>query len=261
MTNRLLPITKGYNFRDLGGYQTTSGKKVKWRRLLRSGKLADLDSQDLMILTDFNLVADIDLRSPAEVKTDPDHYPSQTKYYFNPIFDTDKTRSSKGLAGYGPKADVEPNVGYHHMKNVYHEMITFPSGQAAFKKLFEIALSLNDDESLIFHCTAGKDRTGVSAALLLATLGVPKATIQADYLLSNQTTKTIIDKMVQQIKASGRNDFFLQNFRAVAGVNLDYLNEAFNTIDNQCGGLEEFLTTTLGLSRTDLQDFRVKFTQ
>ena len=261
MPNRLLPITNGYNFRDLGGYQTTNGKIVSWHRLLRSGKLADLDQNDLKLLHSLNLKADIDLRSPAEVKNEPDRYPDQTKYWFNPVFDTDKTRSSKGLAGYGPKADYDPNVGYQHMKNVYHEMITFPSGQAAFKKLFEVALSLNDDQSLLFHCTAGKDRTGVSAALLLATLGVPKKTIQTDYLLSNQTTKAIIDKTVQRIKAEGRTDFFLQNFRDVAGVNIDYLNEAFNTIDNQFGGLEEFLTTTLGLSKTDLHDFRVKFTQ
>nr|WP_275689526.1 tyrosine-protein phosphatase [Limosilactobacillus gastricus] len=67
MTQRLLSINDGENFRDLGGYQTTDGRTVKWRKLIRSGALGRLSANDLTYLQQFNLTHDIDLRSPAKL--------------------------------------------------------------------------------------------------------------------------------------------------------------------------------------------------
>lgn len=261
MTNRVLPIKNGNNFRDLGGYRTSDGHQVQWHRLLRSGNLARLDAADQQVLADLNLKVDVDLRSPTEMTTAPDHYPAGTSYLANPVFASDETRSSKGLAGYGKEAGSDPTVGYQHMLQVYEDMVTFESGQAAFAKLFETALALPADGSLLFHCTAGKDRTGLSAALLLLALGVPLATVRQDYLLSNTTNQAFVDRYLAQIEREGRSATFRTNFQAVATVNGDYLDRALETINDRFGGVATYLRDVLQLGAADLASLRANFLQ
>lgn len=259
LSPRLLPINHGNNFRDLGGYQTKDGRTVASGRLIRSGRLAELDHQDLATLAALPLAYDVDLRSPKEVKDAPDRYPQATHYVFNPVFASDKTRSSKGLDGYGPAADQDPTVGYQHMLGVYADMVEEKSGQAAFKKLFELVMSLPTDAALLFHCTAGKDRTGLSAALLLAALGVDWDTIKADYLYSNIANQQFFAGYLEQIKQSNRPDAFLANFKAVASVNPDYLDRAKATIEKDYGSIDQFLTEVIGLSAGDRRDLQAQF--
>ena len=135
------------------------------------------------------------------------------------------------------------------------------SGQAAFAKLFETALALPADGSLLFHCTAGKDRTGLSAALLLLALGVPLATVRQDYLLSNTTNQAFVDRYLAQIEREGRSATFRTNFQAVATVNGDYLDRALETINDRFGGVATYLRDVLQLGAADLASLRANFLQ
>lgn len=108
---RRLPINGGYNYRDLGGYPTLDGHTIKWRRLLRSGSLHRLTSQDLQYFSDMKLAKDIDLRSPRETKKEPDQVPGATEYIANPIFSTDETRASQPISSFSDELNADPNRG------------------------------------------------------------------------------------------------------------------------------------------------------
>ena len=97
LTNQLIGVTSGRNFRELGGYETMSGKKIKMHKLLRTGNLADLSPFDKQFLTDYGVKYDVDFRSKQEVDNQPDRVPDGVEYIYDPVFSEDLTNSSKSL--------------------------------------------------------------------------------------------------------------------------------------------------------------------
>ena len=112
---RLLPIKHGYNFRDLGGYQTSDGHTVKWHRLIRSGALNNLDEQDQEALVAIPVTVDIDLRSKPEITAAPDRVPRTAKYYHLPVFSIDVTNASRSDEEVAREMQEVGN-GYRHMQ-------------------------------------------------------------------------------------------------------------------------------------------------
>ena len=229
---RLLPIKNGYNFRDLGGYPTADGHQIKWHRLIRTGSLAHLDQNDLTVLDNIPISLDIDLRAPDEVKKDPDRVPSQAKYYHLPVFEADETDASHSDEEIAAQMQ-QPGNGYHHMIDVYHRMTTAASAKQAYQKLFNLLLN-NERGALLFHCTAGKDRTGMAAYLILSALGVEQKIIMEDYLLTNTVT----------------------NRAALASVAPDYLNTAIKNITQTYGNINQYLNNYLDITPTEIKDLR-----
>ncbi|WP_267201966.1 tyrosine-protein phosphatase [Limosilactobacillus kribbianus] len=258
MPERLLDIHSGYNFRDLGGYQTTDGQTVKWRRLLRTGSLAELDNQDLTKLAQIPVTVDIDLRGFAEISKDPDRVPAGANYYHLPVFvedETDASHSDTEIA----KRMSKPGNGYRHMLEVYERMATMPSAKKAYQEMFA-RLIANETGAAIFHCTAGKDRTGMAAFLLLSALNVPRETILQDYLLTNQVTKDFreqwLAQMRQNLPQGPATDVLINNRRELASVNSDYLTKAITTIEANYGNVHHYLTDYLAISPTELAQLR-----
>ncbi|MFR0771615.1 protein-tyrosine-phosphatase [Limosilactobacillus pontis] len=258
MPNRLLNIKDGHNFRDLGGYQTTDGRTVKWRQLLRTGSLANLGNTDLTTLARIPVTQDIDLRGQAEVQQVPDQVPQTATYYHLPVFaedETDASHSNEEIA----KQMQEPGNGYRHMLTVYSRMVTIPSARKAFRQMFNHLLS-NPNGATIFHCTAGKDRTGMATFLILSALGVPRETILKDYLLTNEVTadfrKSWLTQMKAQMPATPATDILINNRRALASVNIDYLKTAIGAINDQYGNVQHYLSDYLELSNEELHELR-----
>lgn len=261
MPNRLLNIKDGHNFRDLGGYQTEDGRTVKWRQLLRTGSLASLSDKDLNTLAQIPVTVDLDLRGQAEVQQMPDRVPESATYYHLPVFaedETDASHSNEEIA----KRMQEPGNGYRHMLTVYSRMFTIPSAKKAFRQLFDRLLA-NSDGATIFHCTAGKDRTGMAAFLVLSALGVPRETILKDYLLTNEVTADFREGWLAQMKATmpqtPATDTLINNRRDLASVNADYLGTAITAIDDQYGDVQHYLRDYLGLSDDEQQQLRERY--
>ena len=171
LANQLLDIKNGRNFRELGGYQTKDGKTIKKHKLLRTANLATLSEQDLKFLQDYGVKYIVDFRSKEEVEKEPDRVPTGATYDFDPVFSEDLTDSSKGINEILSEKEENPKAGYNHMFLAYDDMIKSESAQKAYRNFFDILLA-NDEEgkSVIFHCTAGKDRTGFAALLALSAL-------------------------------------------------------------------------------------------
>jgi protein-tyrosine phosphatase len=178
LADRLVPFEACFNFRDLGGYETTAGRSVAWGRLYRSDTLHRLTAADLVVFEQLGLSTVIDLRSTREIEDYGrlDESVVGLEWHHRPIIDRVALEPGKRVLPTGEEfARMEPGEGYFRY---------FGTGEAAVSVLGLIAASAGP---AAFHCTSGKDRVGIIAALTLDLLGVPDETIVEDYLLTQQT--------------------------------------------------------------------------
>ena len=254
---RVLDLQTGINFRELGGYQTKDNRRVKYRKAVRSAKLSTLDHLDLAYLQNYGILIDVDFRSDDELAKEPDKLPEGTQYRHLPVFDYDETKSSKTPQQLDDELRENPDMGYTEMLRVYRNMVTQKTSQRAYREFFANLLANSDDNQvLLFHCTAGKDRTGMGAFFLLSALGVPEATIEADYMLTNQTYKAKIDAILADAKAGGATDSMLRSIRYLSSVDIAFIREAEAEIAKTSGTTDQYLKDVLDLSKQDLQDLK-----
>jgi protein-tyrosine phosphatase len=196
---RRIVLEGAYNFRDLGGYKTTDGYWIKWNRIYRSDTLARLTKHDRTTLKQIGIKLVCDLRAPAEVQKSPDLLPEDGSItYLNfPVIsgnldtvaamekikqgDTDWLSEDYMIEGYRNNIDKYPHI---------------------WAALFERLVS-PDSCPLVFHCTGGKDRAGVCAALILLVLGVPEKTVIYDHGLSNEFLADILPKIYDYLGSFG----------------------------------------------------------
>ncbi|MEL0243336.1 MAG: tyrosine-protein phosphatase, partial [Gammaproteobacteria bacterium] len=170
-----------FNFRDIGGYLTKEGKKIKKGIYFRTGRQDRMSEKDLAELKNLKISTQIDLRKPEEI-LDQGKGPLENMgadYINIPIIPDGGSDQLSRLVG---------DTGISGKR--YLGYLEF--GPESWLKIFEI-LANKDSLPLVLHCTAGKDRTGVSTAFLLSVLGVDRDLIEADYKLTNLDTERQAD--------------------------------------------------------------------
>lgn len=221
-----------WNTRDLGGYNGANGRKVIHGKLFRTDEPASLSEKDRRALSDIPLVSLIDFRSIKEQQDKPDILPeSIRRYYFLPI--------SPGKLSDMKDARIDENL----MIRVYRELVTDKDAIAQYTEFFRI-LQSDGTTPLAFHCAAGKDRTGVAAALVLYSLGVDEKTIMKDYLLS---AGYIHEKYADILKKKPA-------YAPLLTVKPEYLQAAIDTIQNQYGSVDNYLEKILGVNTSLMQE-------
>lgn len=249
--NNLIGIKHGRNFRELGGYVNRAGKKIKHGKLLRSGHLADLSENDLNLLKNFNVKQDIDFRSLDEQQHQPDRVPAGAEYRFNPVFSQDLTESTVNTRDLIELASEDPNYGFNHMMEVYRNVAVNPDSQNAYKQFFQYLLANTGDSTLLFHCTAGKDRTGVGAFLLMNALDVDYETIKTDYLTSNLNNKDYYDQTTKTAEENNVSPAAIQSIQAMMSVDERYLAETVKTINENYGDVQVYAKNILNIGKDE----------
>jgi protein-tyrosine phosphatase len=179
LAERVLRLEGSVNLRDIGGYVTRSGQMVRWGQVYRSGTLIDLTSNDWDYLKQLNIQTVCDFRSHDEVLQEPDTLPAGIRYLHQPVVTEDNSNALQKLY----TLLFTPHKMGDIMQQMYTKIIIDQNPQLFHTAFTE--LSNPSDAPLLIHCTAGKDRTGITIALLLEILGVPDDVIIADYTLSN----------------------------------------------------------------------------
>lgn len=257
LNKQVLKIKTGRNFRELGGYPTLSGKKIKHHKLLRTGHLADLNNKDQAFLKDYGVASIVDFRSHEEVTKQPDQVPDGINYYYDPVFSEDLTNSSRSITDLDAQSKDDANFGFDHMLFAYEDMVNSDSAQKAYRLFFEKLLANNhQDQALLFHCTAGKDRTGFGALLVLTALGVPLELIKKDYLFTNEVIGDFVDQMVNSERQNGKNDNTLQSIRDIQSVHAEYFDHALKVLTDEYGSINNYLHQVMQLSSADLIELR-----
>ncbi|WBW99233.1 tyrosine-protein phosphatase [Oceanirhabdus sp. W0125-5] len=243
----LVPFKGTSNFRDLGGYKTKDGRKVKWNIFYRSDELAGLTEEDMEYLKSLEIKTILDYRSKGEVSVKPDPVIegienvniSGMKSLDNKDGNFDMTslmKNSKSLKELGKPEEF--------LKNGYLEMIF---ENEAFKKLMEY-IENTDKTPIIQHCTAGKDRTGIGAALILLALGVPEETVIEDYLLTNVYRSQFNEALIESFGNLLKDEHSKEIFKAFMEVRREYIEYAFNTIKERYGSIDDYLNKEYGIN-------------
>jgi len=241
------------NFRDLGEYKTEDGRHIATGRLLRSGELYDLPAGDIELLRHtYNLKEIVDFRSAEEVSEKPDDYVHDTQYNNIDMFKGDEHEAPA-------LARIERGRGTlsadQRMMLVYEHLVLSSVSQKGFKAFFDV-VSNTEEGSVLWHCFAGKDRTGVASALLLHVLGASSATIYDDYMRTIEQRKEANALILANLKAEGADAQKLDDTYTMLNVKKEYLDYAFKLINEHYENIDYYLVHVLGISGKQQQQIR-----
>ncbi|HVU11812.1 MAG TPA: tyrosine-protein phosphatase [Phototrophicaceae bacterium] len=237
--NRLIEVEGGYNARDLGGYPTADGHVTRWHTFVRAGTLDKLTARGQQQLANYGVRTVIDLRDEDEAHDFPDLYVPSTAYHNLPFFG----RELSSEATWQKMWTVVPTL--HEL--YYHY---FDRCQPQVKAI--IATIAASEPGILFHCYAGKDRTGLIAAILLSTAGVPEDIIAQDY---EQTSQHIHHLVVQWHEDARKNGGSLDIVERDSGAAADEMLDALEYVRQRYGGIASYLRL-IGI--TDTQSIRLK---
>ena len=246
---------KLHNFRDLGGLVGNEGRKVLPHRLLRSGNLAKLNEHDVSVLQDtYHLRHVIDLRKHEETINDPDVDVPGSDYFALDFFAADEegkaTGSSNQLQAMRTKDEAQ-----QMMKGLYASFITDPVVRKRIREILQLLLATPEGATL-WHCSAGKDRAGITAAVILTILGVTKADIMADYEATNKLRGNANEEILASLKKQGLTDEMLEAVETALCVDPEYLEICFTTAEKEYGSFEQYIIKGIGFDESQWQQLR-----
>jgi protein-tyrosine phosphatase len=222
---RSLNLAGATNFRDLGGYRAGDGRSVRWRRLFRSDHLADLTRQDRKVLAELGLSRAFDFRGVQERAAAAYELPG-VKQQPLPIEPT-VVQNMRPLLEAGRRLTAQDAV--EAMQQTYRAFVH--DNASRFAGLFTHLLE--DDSPMVFHCTAGKDRTGFAAALLLHALEVPADVVMEDFLLTNA--------LYRRPPSPPQTDVTQEVLDVLWRVRAEFLEAALHAVDERYGGPDAYL--------------------
>ncbi len=242
--DRVWPLQGASNFRDLGGYPGRGGRPLRWRRLFRSDHLAALTEADKARLAALGLAQAFDFRGLQERAALGYQLPGLTQHSL--AIEPTVVQRMQDLIASGQSL-TPPRVA-ELMSDLYRALVNDQAPR--FAELFEHLLQA--DAPLVFHCTAGKDRTGFAAALVLLALGVPREVVLQDYLITNRVFR----------QPPGAQGVLSPEVLAVLWqVQPGFLDAALQAVDSDHGGIERYLQQRLGLSPAALRTLAVRYLQ
>lgn len=239
--HRLIALEGATNFRDLGGYEALDGRRVRWRRLFRADGLHRLTPGDGGTLAALGLEEALDLRYGPERAGEPALLPESIASVHIGLADAPSNSLLETMhAGGVPSAEA----AWTRLRDSYAR---YPEKYAPACGAILRRLIAGDAPPLLFHCTAGKDRTGFAAAVVLEALGVPRETVMEDYLLTNSHW----DRGNREPEGLPR-----EIYEPVFSAREDYLAASWATLDREHGGLERWLACAVGFGAGERERLR-----
>ena len=237
LNERTLSLDGGFNFRDLGGIINKDEQALGKGLLIRSDDLANLTDNDLELLNDYPIRTIIDLRTTYERSKNPDHIPNSCNHEVHLDISSGHFENLVKQFRHGISNPRE------FMCNIYEDFVLDETCQTQYKKFFDIIQHKNRTP-ILFHCTAGKDRTGFATAMILAALKVDFEQILEDYLASNIYLE---QKYAHILKIN-------PDYKYLIEVYPEYLEKSFDTIEKNFGTIEYYLSNILGIDLQLMED-------
>jgi protein-tyrosine phosphatase len=257
LADRSLHLKTAANFRDAGGYRTADGKWVRMGLVYRSNGIEHLTDEELAQIDRLHIKLVCDLRTAEEMRRGADRVPNGAAEISADVLADDADLIHSVIAGGGAATQTGGAVqqpsspsGEGLEERIYRDFVRLPSAQRAYHALFE---RLADPAQLptVFHCTAGKDRTGWAQAVFLTILGVPRETIVEDYVLTNEYLRDDALASVRQSMSAGTSSKIVANPEA--------LDAAFDQVTREYGSFDRYLHEGLHLTDATLTALRKNF--
>lgn len=261
-----IPLSGIQNARELGGYVTADGRTVRSGVLLRTASLHGCTDEDIRTLTDvFRTQYIIDFRMPMEMKGAEDPAIPGAEYRHLNVIDLSALPWLQDQEIDLSAIDIVQVVGLSEQmgflnERMYIGFLTSGTGRAAYAAFFRLLLDADPDRAVLWHCTGGKDRTGLAAMLLLSAFGVDEETVVCDYLLTNTFNEHRIALTRQYLKARGCDDALIEKAVIVFdAVDERYMRNAIAYLKEEFGSVAGYLCDGLGLSPSELDSLRSKY--
>lgn len=236
ITNRFFELDSVQNFRDVGGYHTINNKFVRWGKIYRSGDFSRMTQQDAKELERLKIKSIIDLRSRRAINRRPDRLLSVKRYELPMTKYTSDSISRKIVDGTFLRGDaiIYTQDWYRNMIDNYSE---------TFAQLFDY-LSDESNYPLVYHCSLGKDQSGMATYFLLRALDVPVEVVEEDYMLSNEgVNKAKIMRGTENLSESRQEALTM-----MTKTDLSFLKYALSCIRSKSGSVEEYMEKELRLT-------------
>lgn len=238
---RFYELEGARNFRDFGGYVNEDGDQVSWGKLFRSNQPAGMTSDDYSSIAALQLVTVVDFRTAEERETDPTNWQGDRapKFVLLPMGSTEAFVELDALVE--TAIEAEDIAALRELgATIYSRM---PAEYA--NEFGDLLQGLASEQSLptMIHCHAGKDRTGLGAALILSLLDVPRETIMADYLHSNDR---LLNDGVERTPIE----------QIYWGVEAAWLQASFDAIEEQYGSVDRYIEVALGIDADTREKIR-----
>lgn len=241
------------NLRDAGGYEAANGTQLAWRQVFRSGHLARLSDDEVQALAELELDLVVDLRREDEQHREPSRLPEGVAVLSAPV-----TPGSQASAMYRNSQAIGNGAAmFDFMCDINREFVI--SQSTHFRRVFSEILE-RDANRVLFHCSAGKDRTGFAVAMLHLALGVAEEHVREDYLLSGRFYDPVVE--LPRARAKYPVDHLADaQLLPMLQVNEAYLESALAAIGEHHGEADAYLTEALGLDETARRELRRRFTR
>ena len=264
MLRQSLNLKKVPNARQLGGYTAANGLRVKKDVLLRTGLLAGATEEDLAALKALGLTTIVDFRTEEEALQHPDPKIEGVTNYMVPVLE----ENSEGLmaivevyrqhADEVGKAFVEMVRSGGLTERMYTGFFDSKVSMALFRKFFDILLA-HEQGAVLWHCTGGKDRTGVATVMLLGVLGVDDETILADFSLTNAMNQRRIDYIKNEAAKYTSDPSEIEQAGVLAGVSVPFMQKVIDIANAESGSLKAFVQNKVSLTDEEVEVLRKKF--
>lgn len=255
LAERQLALEGAPNFRDLGGYETSDGRRLKWGKLYRSSKLSALTDTDVNYVNRLGVSLVFDLRQLVEQELEPsrlgDENPSKVASL--PVAPGSSSNFIENLY----KGIIAVDDSAAIMRNMNRDFVASQTPQYA--EMFRLLLS--EDQQILIHCASGKDRTGFGAALILDVLGVDKQSIIDDYLLTNDylPLDQEIERLSGELSDHTGAAVSEEILRPLLEVRPEYIAACFEEIKKRYESKEHFFETALDLDPEKIALLRERY--
>ena len=261
--NFLFPLGGVDNSRQLGGIPVAGDKKVKSGVLFRTAALSRLTPAAAEKIISANIKYVVDFRSVFEAAKAPDISVEGVKYVNAEVFrfayeDDPSFVSMRCVGALSEIAFLDEQALLD--KRLYTQILSKPLSVEGYKKFFSVLLSMGEGEGVIFHCSGGKDRTGIAAMLILTALGASKEDIIKDYLLTNSVNAALIAETKKLISSLTCDESVVHKATVVRfAVDKESILEAYACLEAEYGSVENYLRSAIGLTDSDFRSLRAKF--
>lgn len=254
--NRIIELEGALNVRELGGLELKNGRKVKSGKLIRSGRLSDLTESDKQVLREkWNVTTIVDLRNEQEILEHPDKELDGAVLKHICLLSGEKKGISREDFGMSislfainrAQSLLEEGGSRKLLEGMYGQMACNKDCIERITEFFELILSQKDG-SLIWHCTSGKDRTGVLGVLLLWALGADLETIKADYLYTNRQNTGYRENLLERMRKRGAKSHVVEEMRILESVDWIYIESFLKSLEETYGSIDAFLTNKIGIN-------------
>ena len=246
------------NTRDLGGMRTKDGRRIRSGMLYRSAKLSDLKDPD-WFKEHVSLV--VDMRSSQEVGESPDPEIPGVEYLHLPIFEMQAsgvTRDEESDRRIGPPPD--PETAIENMAKVYARFVTDEFCLEQYRRFVRLLFEPRE-KAILWHCTAGKDRTGTGALIIQEMLGVGREDIMADYLITNVYLKDEVSHFIDMIaeREGGMDENAKQAMFAFMGAHEKYPLTVYSEAEARYGSFDAFIRDGLGVTDAQREALKLRY--